>query len=238
MVFSLFKKKQESKDKIDPYSFKDAFESVYGYFVDHNSKDLETARAEFINLTGQFDDEHENFNVKMDDFRNWFVFFYRHQDSPFYMLEKIKNSTELSYLYKPLSSGVLSIFQITKIRDDSIFLKDLIHKVNYQVIDSLQALSHEEGDYIQTSLFETASNQYTMALSVISHPKAARSFIQKKIKKLLKANKKDKDNLQKELIALLQSFMSMRYQLHKYKQISVDKIYSDNPPTKSGVSLP
>ena len=235
MVFNWFKRKKEQRNEIEPYSFKEGFESLYAYFVENHPEDLDRAKSEFINLTGQFDDEYENFNVKMDDFRNWFVFFYQYQNTPFYMLEKIRDIHNFSRFYKSISSGVSSVFQIVKIRNDRIFLKDLIYKKNYQVADSSHVLSHEEGDYIQTSLFQIAFNEYTMALSVISHPNDAKSFIQKKIKKLLKSNKKNSEiHLKKDSMALLQELMMMRYQLYKYKQIDVDKIYSDRPLIKTG----
>ena len=236
MVFSIFKKKKEQKFEIKPYSFKEGFESLYSHFVDNFPEELEKAKIEFINLTGQFDDEHENFNVKMDDFRNWFVFFYMYQEKPYYMLETIKDTKELSHLHKPLSSGIYSVFQISKIKNDNLILKDLIFKESYEVTDSLHALSHEEGDYIQTSIFQTDVDNYTMALSIISHPNKAKSFIYKKVKKLVKANKKDSEKLVRDSVALLQELMAMRYQLYKYKQISVDKIYSDSPLIKSGVN--
>jgi hypothetical protein len=236
MVFSFFKRKAEPKAKVEPYSFKEAFESLYAHFVEQNPADLEKAKEEFINLTGQFDDEHENFNVKMDDFRTWFVFFYNFDKQPYYMLAKIKDVNGLSHYHEPLSLGVASIFQITKIKGDDLYLKDLILKNSYKVTDSLHAISQEEGDLIQTTLFETASNEHSMSLSVISHPNSAKSFIQKRIKKLVKENKKNSEGMNKLVVSMLQDFMAMRYQLYKYKQVGVEKVYSENPLVKSGVN--
>jgi len=235
VAFNFFRKKQESLVDLKPYSFKESFEALYAYFVESEKKELEQAREEFINLTGQFDDEHENFNSKMDDFRTWFVFLYKFEEENFYMLNKVKNHESFKDLYVPLVNGTFSIFQIEKIKDDCLFLKDLIFKKKFEVVDSLHALSHEEGDYIQSSVFQTDKSNFTLGLSVISHPAKVKSFIYKKIKKIIKANKKNKDNLVNDAVLIMEEFMVMRYQLFKYKQVSFDKIYSDSSLIKSGL---
>lgn len=225
MVFDFFRKTNETRLDIKPYSFKESFERLYAYFVENHAKDLEEAREEFINLTGQFDDEHENFNSKMDDFRTWFVFLYRFQDEKFFMLNKVKEVPEFKDLYEPFRHGLFSVFQIDKIKNDSLFIKDLVYKKKFEVVDPLQALSHEEGDYIQSAVFQTDQKSYTLGLSVISHPAKVRSFIYKKIKKIVKANKKNSEKLTSDTISTLQDLMVMRYQLYKYKQVSFDRVY-------------
>jgi hypothetical protein len=237
--FGFFKKKSEDELNFEPYVFKDDFESLYAFFVEQHPEDLEHAMKEFERLTGKFDDEHENFNSKMDDFRTWFVLFYNFSEKPHYMLEKAKlaqkEKDKLSDIYKKFSTSTSSVFKILKIKKNQILLKDLIYKQTFKVEDSLQALTLEEGGFIQTTVFKTSETLYTMAFGVVSHPNEARVFILKQIKNLLKKNKKTKDNIKLESFSLMQELMSMRYQLFKYKQVSVDKVYNKKPIIKSGV---
>ncbi len=233
MGFGFFKKKSDDALNFEPYVFKDDFESLYAFFIEQYPEDLELAMKEFEGLTGKFDDEHENFNSKMDDFRTWFVLFYNFSEKKYYMLEKAKD--KLSGIYKKFSTSNSSVFKILKIKKDQILLKDLIYKQTFKVEDSLQALTLEEGGFIQTTVFKTSEKLYTMAFGVISHPNEARVFILKQIKSLLKNNKKTKDKIKLDSFSLLQELMSMRYQLYKYKQVSVDKVYNKKPIIKSGV---
>jgi len=233
--FGFFKKKSDDELNFEPYVFKEDFEALYAFFVEQHPEDLEHAMKEFERLTGRFDDEHENFNSKMDDFRTWFVLFYNFSEKKYYMLEKAKDNDRLSGIYKKFSTSTSSVFKILKIKKNQIFLKDLIFKQTYKVEDSLQALTLEEGNFIQTTVFKTSKKLYTMAFGVVSHPNEARVFILKQIKSLIKNNKKTKDNIKLDSFSLLQELMSMRYQLFKYKQVSVDKVYNKKPIIKSGV---
>lgn len=235
MFFNFFKKKKAEPRAILDFSFKEEFENMYSYLCENHKEDFEEAKKRFVELTGQFDDEHEYFNSKMDDFRHWFVFFYKFKNELFYTLKKIKSEPGLEKFFLPLSEGVFSIFQITEVKQNSITLKDMIQKNKFTVSDSVYFMSLSEGDLVQTAVFETGKNEFSFGISMIHHPAGTKSFIQKKVKQIYKEHntKTDSDaDLKVKIFELLNSLLLMRYQLFKYKQVKVSQIYNDTPLTK------
>jgi len=235
MSFSFFKKKKQDQREVLTFSFKEEFENIYSFLCSHFNDDFEGAKKRFVELTGQFDDENEYFNSKMDDFRHWFLFFYKYKSEFFYSLKKIQSNQELKKFYEPLSCGVFSVFQITGVKDDTISMKDMVKKNKYTLNDSSYSVSLSEGDIIQTAVFETSKDEYSFGMSMINHPIDTKSFIQKKIKLILKdTNKKTStdEEFKKRNFEFLNELLVMRYQLFKYRQVKVNQIYNDSPLTK------
>jgi len=223
-VFNFFKVK---KPKFEPndQNLLEITNEVYNFFESKHPEQIEEAKAEFVTLTGQFDDEHEYYETKSDDFRNWFLFFYGSKQ--FLRLERAKLYPEVAAHYEYLTSGVFSIFQVLKIKKSVITLKDLFTGMVYQVVDEVTSLSLQKRDLVQTSLYQKDKSTYEFGLSLISHPHESSVYIKSKIKSVKKDLKTEPKSRSKE--ALFESLMTMRYQFFKYRQLKISKIYSDRP---------
>jgi hypothetical protein len=214
-VFNFFKSKKPQHKKYD-FNLLEVKNEVFKFFEKKFPEDLEFARTEFVRLTGPFDEEHEYFESKLDDFRNWFLFFYGRKK--FKKLESVKDFPEVSKYYEYLTSGNFSIFYVSSVNKDLIYLKDLFIGKNYVVKDAVSALSLSKNDIIQTSLYYKGKNIFEFGLSLIVHPPDSFSYIKKKIKEIDASGKEE----------FFEKLMSMRYQFFKYKQLKVKQIYSDS----------
>jgi len=219
-VFNFFKSKKPQHKKYD-FDLLEVKNEVFKFFEKKFPKDLELARTEFVRLTGPFDEEHEYFESKLDDFRNWFLFFYGHKNST--KLESIKDFPEISGYYEYLASGTFSIFYVSSVKSNFLFLKDLFTGENYKVKDETLSLSLVKGDSVQTSLYYKSESVFEFGLGVITHPPESLPYIKRKIKDMEQARKKDLAYLSKE--EFFENLMSMRYQFFKYKQLKVKQIY-------------
>ncbi len=219
MGFNIFNSKKTEPVKYD-YKFHKVFNEVSAFFQEQYSKDVEDAKKEFVNLTGTFDEEHEYFEAKLDDFRSWFLFFYG--GTLFSNLEKIKKYPKVAPYYDYLTTGVFSIFLVQKIKGDDVFLKDLLDSSVYKVRDAVAALSMEKGGCVQTSLYYVDDSTYRFGMSLVVHPLESLKYIKKKVKEVKKGKDFSKEKLFEQLL-------QMRYQFFKYKQLEVDQIYSDKP---------
>jgi len=224
LVFNFFKSKKPSFVP-SGLNLLEVKNEVFKFFEAKHPEQIDEAKAEFVNLTGHFDEDHEYFESKLDDFRNWFLFFYGHKQ--FLKLERAKLYPEVAIHYEYLTSGIFSVFAVQKIRKNMIFLKDLFSGVEYRVEDDVASLTIQKGDFLQTSIYQKEKNIYEFGLSIISHPPESQNFIKAKIKDLKKDLKNNPKSRAKE--ELFETLMKMRYQFFKYKQLEVSKIYSDRP---------
>jgi hypothetical protein len=223
-VFNFFKSK---KPKFEPNGLNllEVKNDVFKFFETKHPEQIEEAKAEFVNLTGQFDEEHEYFESKLDDFRNWFLFFYGHKQ--FLKLERAKLYPEVAKNYEYLTSGIFSIFIVQRIKKDMIFLKDMFSNKDYIVKDDVASLSIQKSDLVQTSVYQKEKDVYEFGLSIICHPSESYNFVKNEIKAVKKITTENSKSRAKE--ELFETLMTMRYQFFKYKQVEISKIYSDRP---------
>lgn len=225
-MFSFFKKKVDKKP-VAPIELRPAFEEIFAYLTANYSGHLERAREIFIQLTGQFDEDHEYFNNKLDDFRTWFVLFYSENNKPFEILSFIKGDEDLMKYYSYFANAKHAVFKVLNIKGDGIQLINLFSNEKFMVFDPLKAMSMEQGDLIQTSLIEVATDEYEFSPSAIFHPEEASKYIHSQVKAIAKKVKKDgMDSVALER-KLLNDLMVMRYQLFKYHQVSIQQVYSE-----------
>lgn len=226
MGFSIFKSKAPEPVAYD-YKLQEVFNEVVSCFQENYPKEVEEAKEAFVRLTGPFDEEHEYFESKLDDFRSWFLFFYK--GPLFSNLEKIKSDKSVGKYYDYLISGLFSNFMVHKIKDNEIIFKDLSDNIQYKVENNLRSLGVEKGDCIQTSLFYIKEGLYEMGPSMVVHPSESLKYIKKKTKEVVKGTGLSQEELFERLI-------SMRYQFFKYKQLEIEQIYSDKSPLFEKIS--
>lgn len=103
-----------------------------------------------------------------------------------------------------LSTGVHSIFQVIRVSQEKLVLKDLIANVSYEVAarpgESFRGI--ERGQVIQGFIYIVGSQKY-LSKGVMTHPKSATAIIKKLAKKHSKSNK----YTTKDILATIASFL-------------------------------
>ncbi len=192
------------------------------------------AKLQFIDFAGSFDEDNLDVEMKWSQFRDWFLFVFagdltNAEPSPFQIMstDKFKSDVGLSEeIMQAILYSRLSVFQHIKSYKDQIKVKDLILRTKHYIFDHNVQLILERKDYIQMRIYKFEDKLY-LGGSFVIHPPKARKYIDTKIKIL----KKEKDSIKKAEFEtkFLESIFKMHYRAFRFKQVEIQKIYSDLP---------
>ncbi len=192
------------------------------------------AKVQFIDFAGPFDEDNLDIEMKWSQFRDWFLFLYPGDiDSGDLSPKKMMASDSFRSIVnlpepimKAIDQSYLSIFQHIKSYKDQIKVRDLILRTKHYIFDQNVQLILEKNDYIQTRVYHLEGKRY-FGGSLVVHPPLARKYIDKKIKLLRKEKNLD---LKEEIkFKFLENIFKMYYRALRFRQVNIQKIYSDEP---------
>lgn len=195
---------------------------------------MSKAKVHFVDFAGSFDQDNLDIEMKWSQFRDWFLFVYsgdasNSEPSPLQIMssDKFKNEIGLDEnVMQAILESRLSVFQHVKSYKDQIKVKDLIQRTKHYIFDQNVQLILEKKDYLQTRIYKFEDKLY-LGGSLVIHPPLARKYIDTKIKLLKK--EKDKDKKAEGEKSFLESIFKMHYRAFRFKQVEIQKIYSDQP---------
>lgn len=225
--------------------FNDYLDQIFSEFSKPEyAQIMSRAKINFIDFAGSFDEDNLDIEMKWSQFRDWFLFVYvtdvNNPDlSPkkIMMTDSFRSAVDIPKdIMDAIIESHLSIFQHLKSYKDQIKTRDLLTRVKNYIFDQNVQLILERKDYLQTRIFKY-ENKYYLGGSLVIHPPTARKFIDSKIKLL----KKEKNKVLKaeNEIKFLENIFKMYYRALRFKQVEIQKIYSDQPlfERKTQVSL-
>lgn len=195
---------------------------------------MSKAKIHFVDFAGSFDEDNLDIDLKWSQFRDWFLFVYpgdasNNEPSPMQIMasEKFKEDIGLPEdVMSAILSSRLSVFQHIKSYKDQIKVKDLITRIKHYIFDNNVQLILERKDYLQARIYKY-HDKYYLGGSLVIHPPLARKYIDSKIKLLKK--EKDKTKKPENEMRFLESIFKMHYRAFRFKQVEIQKIYSDQP---------
>lgn len=217
--------------------FNQHLDQIFTEFSKPEYSELMTkAKDSFVDFAGSFDEDNLDIEMKWSQFRDWFLFSY---SAPYQILAQDSFQAKVE-VPKNIMDSILtsqsSVFQHIKSYKDQLKIRDLISRNKYYVFDENVQLILEKNDYFQTRIFNL-DNKHYFSGSYVIHPPTARKFIDSKIKII----KKEKDKAKKPELQFkfLDSFFKMYYRALRFRQVEIQKIYSDLPlfERKSQVTL-
>jgi hypothetical protein len=189
--------------------------------------EVKKAKEEFFQRTGKIAEGSEAFETQMENFLDWYVFdrpLTGSEISPIklFLIEKIDNIDAADHqVYQDLANSIHSIFEVLKVKDNEIYLKDLFDGEKY-VVDEVQLnKGFTKGDIFEGRLLKFKGS-LVFGAAFVFHPKDVRSFILKQIKRIKYLD-------QKQRLKLLHKLAEMRLKMEQYNHISVTHIYCDDP---------
>jgi hypothetical protein len=200
---------------------------IEAYSKDDFYGEIKEARDEFFRATGNVAEGSEHFEAKMNNFLDWYVF-----DRPLKTLQiaPIKAfvqdhtkqmSEEEKAVFEDFSQSKVSVYELLKIKDNDLYVQDLFDREKYVIEETDLASGFTKGDIFQTRLLRYRE-RFLLGNAFVFHPREAKSFIQKQIKKI----KYLKDT---HRLSLLHKLSAMKQKAEQYSHIDVKYIYSDEP---------
>lgn len=209
-------------------SFNDELDKIFNYFSSQNYlQRLAVAKKAFIEFAGPFDEDRLDVESKWIQFRDWYLFDFTFENQTCIdILKQVSDQIVEPEILESISAARLSVFYYYKESKGWLYFRDLITRDKIYIKDTVMRLILEKDDYIQTRLFYFNKEYYIGAHLTAHHPDA-RKYIDSKIKVIRKEkNPEIKEQKKKDLLDLL---FKKYFQIQRFKQVDVRKIYSDEP---------
>jgi hypothetical protein len=197
--------------------FQQTFEKVLGFYTQgpFESKFLK-AKEEFFNLTGHVDDDHEDFEIKMDIFHEWYFFDYNQRQIFEDYLENPKFENDLKQILKDHRH---SLFEYCgkNFRGFEYFRDFITNEKIYLSKNAKRPALVKDDLFIGRFLKEGDHHFLLPGLCVL--PKKVRTTLIKKARKI--GSLKDEDKKLEFLIQLL----SLKNKWKRYNHLDPSKIF-------------
>lgn len=190
-------------------------------------EEVKEAKEEYFERAGRVAEGSEIFETQMRAFLDWFLF-----DRPLklrevtpvkmFVLEHMdKLPPEEQEVYVAMAKSVHSLFELQKVKNSDIYIKDLYDGVKYVVRESDVNTGFTRKDLFETRLIKVKDRLF-FGNSFIFHPAETRPFIQKQIKATKYLSNKEK-------LELLHRLAGMKLKTDQYSHIDVKHIYTEKP---------
>lgn len=185
------------------------------------------AKKEYFEELGVIPEDDPDFENQMDMFMGWYLF-----DRPlrafdlspvilFYRKHKQELSPEDEPKFAALTEAKHSIYEILKVREGALMLRDLVNRQKFEVLDDRLKVGFSKGDLFEARLVPDGKN-FVFIDGFCFHPKDAFKFIAEQMKKV-----REDDHAQRT--KLLRQLGQMKTKNLRFPHIDVKHIYTLTP---------
>lgn len=202
------------------------------FTAEHFSEEVVSARKDFNEMTGgPFDQSADDFEMKMSQFADWFLFVREQSElgsAPLFSDQAgaVAEKKEFIQQLESLRTSRSSLFEFLKVKGEDVFIKDLVANEKIVVPGSQVSLGFQRDEYFQARIYKEG-DVFQFGPAFCFHPAPASRFLLKEVKRIRKT--KDLEEKQTEKASLLLKVFRMKYKLSQYKHVDVKDIYSADP---------
>lgn len=209
-------------------AFSDIIQKVLAHFGGPEFKgEIESGKKEFFKSFSIPEENSHLFELRMSQFYDWY-FFSRplsgYGQSPLWSMfqtRELRFSPEEMALVEELKSHRHSLFEVVKIKDDSITIKDLLKNEKLTLPSPNFAFQHDQNEIFEARIVPHQS-YWVFSRGFCFHPEQSRQYILSEIKR----HRKDPDLNQEELMLRL---LKMNLRMDQYKHVPIENIYAETP---------
>ncbi len=194
-------------------------------------EDVAEAKVYFQEVAGSFDEAAADFEAKMAQFTDWYVFtrkLKRFGEAPIeYCLDdpKFTMSADERTLYFSLRNSRHSIFEFMKVKNDDVYLRDLFTGFQYVIRNSRVTIGFNREELFEARIIPH-ENEFVFSGSFCLHPPQVSSFIAKEIRKVNRLPEAEHVKAREELMMRL---FKMKQKSGQYKKLDIRDVYSNEP---------
>ena len=198
------------------------------YFTEDDYKDeAMVAKAEFFEHVGVMDEESYDYEMKMMQFSEWYLFsrkLRRKSQTPIECArDEVSWVHENEDVYESLRSHRHSLFEFLKVSNRDLYIRDLISNYKFVVKDSPVTVGFNKGEYFEARLIPNGDS-FLFTRAFCFHPPQACKFIKKEIKKLKKV---EESELPAAREAMLLKLFKMKNKVEQYRHVSIEAVYAE-----------
>ena len=214
---------------------RETLEQLFEFVAQHiPSEQITMAKKEYQKTTGEIYEDDKSYNSRMALFLEWYLLDQYEPGTRQTVLENIIEDNSFSWTpdrlesYKDVSKNIQALFEIKKVRDNSVTVLDLFTDEKYQIEEEDSKLAFRKNDIFQGRIVPH-NDKYFFTGYFCFHPNKTQRYIKGEAKKfylLQRSWKKELTKLEKE---------SSKFQkLYLKNAVSIEKIKTKIERTDSG----
>ena len=214
---------------------RETLEQLFEFVAQHiPSEQIMMAKKEYQKTTGEIYEDDKSYNSRMALFLEWYLLDQYEPGTRQTVLENIIEDNSSSWTpdrlesYKDVSKNIQALFEIKKVRDNSVTVLDLFTDEKYQIEEEDSKLAFRKNDIFQGRIVPH-NDKYFFTGYFCFHPKKTQLYIKGEAKKfylLQRSWKKELTKLEKE--------SSKIQKLYLKNAVSIEKIKTKIERTDSG----
>lgn len=206
--------------------YEELIDRLTTYFTgDRYRDDVAVAKKEFFDEAGIMDEENHQFEMRMTQFLEWYLFTRRLKGVELtpaqyaLQLEDFEMTADERPLFENLATTRHSLYEFLKIRGDDIHIRDLFLDKKIVIHDSPIRIGFNRDEFFDGRLIPHGE-EFHFARSFCFHPTDACKYILTEVKKLRKASPADQE-------AFMLKLLKMRYKYEQYRHLKLDYVYTN-----------
>ena len=214
---------------------RETLEQLFEFVAQHiPSEQIMMAKKEYQKTTGEIYEDDKSYNSRMTLFLEWYLLDQYEPGTRQTVLENIIEDNSSSWTpdrlesYKDVSKNIQALFEIKKVRDNSVTVLDLFTDEKYQIEEEDSKLAFRKNDIFQGRIVPH-NDKYFFTGYFCFHPNKTQRYIKGEAKKfylLQRSWKKELTKLEKE--------SSKIQKLYLKNAVSIEKIKTKIERTDSG----
>ncbi|HMN69013.1 MAG TPA: hypothetical protein PKC28_10785 [Bdellovibrionales bacterium] len=191
--------------------------------------EVEAAKEDFFERAGTFDEASLDFELKMAQFTDWYLFTRKMEQSGQAGIEMVLDDASYNLidderpLYLNLRNSRHSLFEFIKLKGDDVYIKDLFTGFKYVIRQSRLTQGFNRDEYFEARLIPH-DGSFVFSNSFCFHPAVVSKFVLKEVKRVNKLPEEEQAQAREELIARL---FKMKHKHGQYKHLDIHEIYSN-----------
>lgn len=193
--------------------------------------EVASAKKDFFDESGIVDEESPNFEMRMTQFLEWYLFSRKLREVNLtpaeYALElpEFEMSSDERPLFENLVGIRHSLFEFLKIRGNDIYVKDLWLGKKIVIPNSPVNIGFNRDEIFDARVIPDGDTfRFTRAFCF--HPPEASRYILSEIKRIRKLENPDEEE------AFMLKLMKMRYRYEQYRHLKLEYIYTNEKKIK------
>jgi hypothetical protein len=191
--------------------------------------DVRAAKEDFCERAGTFDEGAVDFEMKMAQFTDWYLFTRKMEISGRPSVEMVLDDPQFAFaddekiIYLNLRNSRHSLFEFTKVRKDDVYIRDLFTGFKYVIRQSQVTQGFNRGEFFEARLIPFDGG-FVFSSAFCFHPATVSKFILREVKRVNALSEEEQADAREELISRL---FKMKNKYEQYRHLDIHQIYSN-----------
>ena len=192
--------------------------------------EVEAAKGDFFERAGTFDEASVDFELKMAQFTDWYLFTRPMRSSGLSAIEMVLDdagfemSAEDRPRYLNLRNSRRGLYEFLKLKKDDVYIRDIFTGFKYVIRHSRLTQGFDKDAYFEARLIPHEGG-FIFSNAFCFHPTVVSGFVQREVKRVGKLPEEERSNGRDDLISRL---FRMKNKHEQYRHLAIDQIYSND----------